>query len=68
MDVTYIKQMGSCMTNKEQFSLEYVESHDKHSCILRFVFIGLTPPVASVNASGLVGDAKRLRLLRFDGL
>ena len=35
--------------------------------VLRFVFIGTTPSAAFVNASGLVGDAKWLRLPRFDG-
>ena len=56
---------------------EYVEAHndtnsyradDKHGYrVLRFVCIGTTPSAAFVDASDLVGDAKRLRLPRFDG-
>ena len=35
--------------------------------VLRFVCIRTTPSAAFVDASGLVGDAKRLSLPRFDG-
>ena len=40
---------------------------DKHSyTVLHFTCIGMTPSAAFVDASGLVGDTKRLRLPRFD--
>ena len=35
--------------------------------VLHFVFIGMTPSAAFVNASSLVGDAKRLHSHRLDG-
>ena len=51
------------MTNIAHFS-----SHmTKMATVVRFVFIGMTLSAALVNASGLVGGAKRPRLPRFDG-
>ena len=35
--------------------------------VLRFICIGMTPSVAFIAASGLVGEAKRPRLPRFNG-
>ena len=60
------------MTNIEHFAgylmnITHFSSHTTNTVtILRFVFIGTTPSTSFVNASGLVGDAKRLRLPRFD--
>ena len=61
------------MTNIEHFwnhvmNIAHFSSHMTNTAtVLRFVFIGTTPSAAFVNASSLVGDAKRLRLPRFDG-
>ena len=71
-----IEQLGSHMTNIEHFwsyvmniaHFSSMSSHTRNTApVLRFVFIGTTPSVAFVNASGLVGDAKRLCLPCFDG-
>ena len=35
--------------------------------VLRFICVGMTPLVTFVDASGLVGDLKQLRLPCFDG-
>ena len=49
-------------------NITYFLSHTTSTAtILCFVFIGMTPLAAFVNASDLVGDAKWLHLPRFDG-
>ena len=59
--------------NREHFwshemNIAHFSSHTTNvAIILRFVFIGTIPSAAFIDASGLVGDAKRLRLPRFDG-
>ena len=53
MNIAHFSNMSSHTTNT--------------ATVLRFVYIGMTPSAAFVNASGLVGDTKRLRLPHFDG-
>ena len=76
--MTNIEQLGSHMINIEHFSRDAfrvcrvtrrtaTEQTTNTATVLRFVCIGTTPSAAFVDASGLVGDAKRLRLPRFDG-
>ena len=48
--------------------LSHVTEHMTNTAtVLRFVFIGTTPSAAFANASDLVGNAKWLRLPRFNG-
>ena len=74
--MTNIKHLGSHMTNIEHFwshvmKIAHFLSTSSHTTntatILHFVFIGTTPTTAFVNASGLVGDMKRLHSPPFDG-
>ena len=74
--MTNTEQLGSHMTNIEHFQSHVMKiahfssmlSHTTNTAtVLRFVFIGMRPSAAFVNASGLVGDAKRLCLSHFDG-
>ena len=61
--MTSIKHFWSQVMNIAHFL-----SHTTNTAtVLRFVFIGTTPSVAFVDASGLVGDTKRLHLPHFDG-
>ena len=63
----------SHMTNIEQFSshllnMAHFLSHTTNTAtIIYFVFIEMPPSAAFANASGLVGDMKRLYLSYFDG-
>ena len=65
------------MTNIEHFSRDAfrvcrvtrqtaTEQTTNMATVLHSVYIGMTPSAAFVDASGLVGDTKRLRLPRFD--
>ena len=48
-------------------NIAHFSSHRTNTAtVLRFVFIGTTPLASFVDASGLVGDMKRLRLAHFD--
>ena len=73
---TNVAQLGCHMTNIEHFwshvmNIAHFSSMLSHrsntALVLRLVFIEKTPSVAFVNASSLVGDAKRLRLPCFTG-
>ena len=76
--MTNIGQLGSHMTNIEHFSRDTfrvcrvtrrtaTEQTTNTATVLHFVCIGMTASESFVDASGLVGDAKQLRLPRFDG-
>ena len=73
--MTSIEQLGSHMTNIEHLRshvmntahFSSMSSHRSNTAtVFRFVFIGTTPSSGFVNASGLVGDVKRLRLPHFN--
>ena len=65
--MTNIEHFWSRVMNITHFSSHMTKLTSNTAIVFHFVFIGKTPSVTFVNASGFVGDTKRLRLPRFDG-
>ena len=64
--MTNIEYLGSHVMNIAHFL--NMSSHTANTVtILRFIFIGVTPSAAFVDASSLVGGIRRLCLPHFDG-
>ena len=65
--MTNIEHFWSTVMNIARCSSHMIKRTTNTAAVLCFVCIGMTPSATLVDASGLVGDAKRLRLPRFDG-